>query len=298
MFVKNTLKFLLTQFFGLAVFYYFQTKIYKLLGISYIVCVTYHDTPEKFNHNFQRHLRWYGKYFVNCNKSDLRLFIEKGEWKSNKPGIIISFDDGLLSNLLYAKQELEAFGFTGWFMVPAGVIDLASTEHLKFAINGLIDYTPLENSERLFMNRDEIVKLRNSNHEIVCHSYSHSRLSKDLSDKKLESEIIVSTQTISQTIGEEVDSFAWVGGEEFAYNKRAIEMMKENGIDFVFATNCSEITPQQNPLMLERFHVDASYSLRKLSFSISWPYKLLYRSKRKRLKQLLFGQNSVNNFKV
>jgi peptidoglycan/xylan/chitin deacetylase (PgdA/CDA1 family) len=117
-------------FFDLAKFLSRYNKRPNLLS------VTYHDTPYSEMMNFRKQMSWYKSEFDDCNLEELKCFLDEGVWGKSKPGIIITFDDGLASNYIYASKILDEFGFTGWFMVPAGIIDLPIHDHLAFAHDG------------------------------------------------------------------------------------------------------------------------------------------------------------------
>ena len=288
--LKNLARTVLSSVFGSRIFFDTAEKIARAIRKPTLISVTYHDTPQSDSINFRKQINWYKSKFDNCTLEDLQLFLEKGLWRKSKPGIIISFDDGLASNYLNASEILESYGFTGWFMVPAGIIDLPEDDHLLFARDGLVDFSFLPGQKRLFMSREELLDLRSRGHQIVCHSYSHVRLSETLSNEQVNFEVKVAKERIEEVLGDSVNGFAWVGGEEHAYSKAAMRTMEEAGYKFVFATNCFPIYRNQDPMLLERYHVDVKYNLNQIRFAIGWIYNLLYRAKRLRVRNILFAK--------
>ena len=85
---------------------------------NYIYALNYHDTPEHESSSLEQQLIFFKKHFSNVNQSDLNLFFANKEWHKDKPGLILSFDDGLRSNFDVAAPLLEKFGFTAWFFIP------------------------------------------------------------------------------------------------------------------------------------------------------------------------------------
>ena len=157
--IKDSLKKILCYFVG-------SRSVFKLSRISYlrglfpyIQAVTYHDTPNGACNNFRNQLEWYQNNFVNCNLADLRGLLTNGVWNHDKPGLIISFDDGLRSNFDVALPLLEEYGFTGWFMVPSGWLDLSSIEQIEFATLGLIKYNENDSHERIAISWDELKEI-------------------------------------------------------------------------------------------------------------------------------------------
>ena len=90
-------------------------------GKKFIRAVNYHSTPEDFMYQFEEQMKYYNKHYSSVSKSDLNDLLN-GNWKKDKPGLIISFDDGLESNYKHAKPILEKYNFQGWFFVPSGLI--------------------------------------------------------------------------------------------------------------------------------------------------------------------------------
>jgi peptidoglycan/xylan/chitin deacetylase (PgdA/CDA1 family) len=288
--LKLLFKKFLIYIFGSRIFFDLTVILFTLFRKKFIISVTYHDTPHSEIHKFRAQVDWFKSKFDNCSAFDLNLFLDQGIWSKEKPGLIITFDDGLASNYLFASQILDEYGFTGWFMIPAGIINLSINDHLRFAEKGKIDFSFLENEKRLFMSNEELLDLRKRGHQIVCHSLSHARLCKNLSGDQLNNEVRVAKENIEGVIAETVDYFAWVGGEEYAYSREAMRVINESGYRFVFATNCSPIYKKQNPKLLERYHVDVKYNLNETRFAISLIYSLLYRAKRARVRNLLFSK--------
>lgn len=288
--VKKRIKSVLETVVGSKLFFDSARFLSKYNKIQNLVSVTYHDTPHSAMSNFRKQMSWYKAEFDDCNLRELTCFLDEGVWKKSKPGIIITFDDGLATNYIHASKVLDEFGFTGWFMVPAGIIDLPIDDHLAFAHDGLIDFSLTPEQPRLFMSRKEIVDLRSRGHQIVCHSFSHARLSEDLPETQMDIEVKLSKQSLEKVLGERVDCFAWVGGEERSYSRRAMRSIEEADYKYIFATNCSPIYAKQSPMRLERYHVDVAFSLGEIRFAISFMYNLLYRAKRGRLKNILRGR--------
>lgn len=283
--IKRVLAMLFGNKFSFIIYYHFLKKIKK----DYIIAVTYHDTPITSSISLQSHFEFFNKYFSNCSKLKLEKFLKNGEWEDEKPGIIISFDDGLLTNYKVAKPLLDKFNFTGWFMIPAKVMDIKKDQQYQFAKKAkILEYIP-NNKKRLFMSKKEVEILNKEKHEIVNHTYSHPRLSEELNDDRLELEINFSKTVLENIISKKVNSFAWVGGEEYAFSKNAFRKIRETEYEFVFSTNCRNIYSSENQMCLDRFHLDANYKLFEVCLSISWVYVLLYWRKRKRIIDLLFN---------
>lgn len=253
----------------------------------FVASVTYHDTPAEFAEQFRTHLAWYKEWYTDCDQATLLAFVHSGVWPHEKPGIVLTFDDGLRSNATVAAPILEEFGFTGWFMIPALVPDLDPVDERAFAQDRLIQVVGEKDGQRLFMSWADVRALADRRHEICGHSYGHKRLGEDLTPAELEEEIALPKRRLEEKLERPVDAFAWVGGEEHAFSKTAFDKIRASGYRMLFSTNCQPITAGQTPWCLERYHVDVAYSPNEVRFATSGFYDMLYAPKRRRVAKTL-----------
>lgn len=283
------MKKILSTILGSDILFKLSRRYYYGLFFPYVQVVTYHDTPKSSIDKLRSHFEWYRENYSNCNLDDLRGLLEHGLWGHDKPGLIVSFDDGLRSNYDVMVELLDEFGFTGWFMVPAGFIDLDSEQQIEFVRSNLIEYDDSFRGDRISMSWDELKMLKNNSHVIVNHSMNHKRLSKELSDDDLEIEISESRKVIESKLECRVDMFAWVGGEEWSYSRKAYNKMIDENYNMIFCTNCFPINSKQSSHFLQRYHVDANYDLTEIRFALGGAYDVFYALKRMRINKLLSG---------
>jgi peptidoglycan/xylan/chitin deacetylase (PgdA/CDA1 family) len=261
--------------------------VVKFLYSPFVRAVGYHDTPSRFADNLRHQMRWFARHFVNCGPVDLDRFLTGQGWPHDKPGLIISFDDGLRSNYQVAAPILEEFGFTGWFMVPASVPDIHIEEQRAFSRHALIPFLDESPSGRVFMDWQELSSLRDRGHVVAVHSLKHKRLGSYRTTNELKEEIQQSRDVFGEKLGAAPDTFAWVGGESHAFSKQAFDLMFQAGYRRVFSTNCFPITGRETSMCLERNHVDAAFTLNEVRLSIGGAYDLVYFTKRRRIRELL-----------
>ena len=255
----------------------------------FIRAVNYHDVPPHESARFEEHLRYYRKRFSPVALDDLLAFHE-GEWNSNKPGLILSFDDGFRSSHETVGPLLEKYGFVGWFFVPPGLLDVPIHQQRVKAreVAASPRHHGAEN-ERVFMTWDQVREL-DRRHVIGCHTLTHQRLRSDLSAETLSQEIENSKEVLEQNLGHEVPVFAWVGGEEASYSYEAARCIEKAGFRIAFMTNSSPIRPGQNLLALDRTNVESSFPLSLVRFQLSGVIDLLYSPKRSRVTRRLFPE--------
>lgn len=275
---------------GNAPAYLLSERAMNARNFPYVKAVTYHDTPSRLRDNLSQHFEWYRSRFVDCGPSDLEALVTHGVWPHDRPGILVTFDDGLRSNYEVAAPLLDEYGLTGWFMIPAAVPTLERAEEAPFVRDRLIQTAPPLEGRRTFMSWDEVRDLDRHGHQIVCHSYGHKRLGVGLTADEIEEEVAGSRALMEANLGHPVRSFAWVGGEEYAFSKKAYDRIRSAGYDFLFSTNCLPITACQSPFKLERYHVDAAFGLDEVRLATGGLYDMLYGPKRRRVDRTLEGR--------
>ena len=78
----------------------------RALFAPFVRAINYHDVPPSLAEDFERQLDLYTQHF-ECIDPEKLLALHRGEWKSSRPGLILSFDDGLRSHAdVVAPQRL------------------------------------------------------------------------------------------------------------------------------------------------------------------------------------------------
>jgi peptidoglycan/xylan/chitin deacetylase (PgdA/CDA1 family) len=256
---------------------------------NYIYALNYHSTPENESSALEQQLIFYKKYFSSVGISDLDRFFENRKWHKDKPGLILSFDDGLRSNFNIAVPLLEKYGFTGWFFIPTDFPGVPVDEQITF-VNSHAAYEREDYKDgRITMTWNEIQQL-DKKHVIGCHTKTHHRMVASTSKHSLHQEIIVSKRILEEKLGHAVNIFCWVGGEELSYSAQGAQAIREATYKYSFMTNCMPITIHTNPLQLQRYNVETSWPINLVKFAFSGILDLLYIPKRKRVNNLTSKQ--------
>lgn len=224
--------------------------------------INYHRTPDNELHTFKEQLSYFDKTFRILNYDELKLFID-GKLTLNKPGLFITFDDGLKNNYTNAFKLLKEYGMKAMFFVSAGKI-------------GTDEY----------MNEDEIKDLLVNGYSIGCHTYSHHRMNINDTNDLLTYEIIESKSVIEEYCKVNIDSFCWCGGEEDTYTKSA-EKLIENNYQYAFLTNNKLVYPNENSYRLQRTNIEARWPLTLVKFQLCGIMDSLYKNKREKVNDKL-----------
>jgi peptidoglycan/xylan/chitin deacetylase (PgdA/CDA1 family) len=260
----------------------------------FIRVVYYHDVPAAMSEAFTRQMLLFKQMFVPASSEDLSRLLATGEWPHARPGIIVTFDDGLRSHAEVVAPILDRLGFQGWFFVPIELTTMAAARQPEGANrHGVIHYCDTSADPRIFMTESQLVGL-NERHVVGCHTASHVRLSRDLSENELRVEINVAKQSLESVLGREVDAFSWVGGEEWAYSESAARSIA-GLFEYAFTTNTSITRAGSSGLLINRTHVEASFPLDLVRLQLSGMMDLYYRPKRRRLEANLSVCNDVRS---
>ena len=239
----------------------------------HIRCINYHDVLPEHRASFEGQLRFFAKHFAPVGREDLLAF-HTGNWTEEKPGILLTFDDGLRSHAEVAAPLLEKYGMTGWFMVPAAVVRNAPGGELW-------DHTVDEET----LDYDGLRRL-DEKHVIGCHTFGHRRLEASLSPEEIAWEIPAAKRKLEEWLGHTVDVFAWVGGEEWTYSAAAAKAIREAGFRISFMTNSHLFRPGDDLLQIQRSNIEAHFPDVVARFGLSGFFDVTYGPKRRRVNQI------------
>ena len=205
-------------------------------------------------------------------------------WEKPRPGLILTFDDGLVSNYSIAAPLLEKYGFYGWFFVPVDFIDMPAADQVNFARAQRIgpDQTSLD-AEQPAMTWEQVRDLDRRGHVIGSHTRSHLRMAHGFPESLLEYEVMTSKSAIERALGHACDCFCWVGGEEESYSTAAARAIRRAGYRYAFTTNSAPITRRTNPMRMERNSLRPGWPVAWASFEICGLQDLRYWPKRARV---------------
>lgn len=249
----------------------------------FIRAVNYHDVPPFQAKAFEAQLIYYKQHFEVVGPAGLEA-MTSGQWDQPRPGLILSFDDGLRSHADVVVPLLERHGLTGWFMVPIGFVDEAPEKQVLYASEHFIEHYDYSES-RIAMTWKDIRRMAEL-HEIGCHTWSHRRLVDSLSVEDLEFEIPQAKRRLEAELGRELSTFCWVGGEEVTYSWAAARVISEAGFRFSFMSNNQIIRPGTDLLQLQRTNIEARNPKKIVCFQLSGALDLLYWPKRRRVNRI------------
>lgn len=239
-------------------------KLNKEHNNNYIRIINFHHTPKADAENFEEQIKWFKEHFDNITYTQFDNFMKTGEKAGEKPGIILTFDDGFADNYTVAKPILEKYGFTGFFMVSSDLI-----------------------GKEKYMNAEQLKELLANGHTITCHTATHYRTKPDDGDDMLYYQIILSKYKLEAILGCPVNIFTWVGGEEEFYTKKAQELIIKTGYSYGFMTNSAPVLKDTDPFLVQRTNIESNWNIKRVKLSLCGFMDKKYKAKRDRIEALM-----------
>ena len=169
------------------------------------------------------------KNFKNLEKTLKNLkknynFVDPGNLNkiNGKNNILLTFDDGFLSNYIFAKSVLKKLGIKAIFFI---VSDLLKDEKKKIILKRINDQ--LDPKKAKLMQINHIKDLLKLGHKIGAHGKSHKRLSKIYNYEVLYDEISRPKQEILKIFKINTPFFAYAYGDEKSINNKSIKIIKK-----------------------------------------------------------------------
>jgi peptidoglycan/xylan/chitin deacetylase (PgdA/CDA1 family) len=229
-----------------------------------ILVMNYHDVPKSEEDNFRRQLEWVSSEFdiIDFAEFDRRFSCSGYNAEdSTRPGVLLTFDDGLVSHLEVVAPLLEDKGLRGVFFVVPGFCE-----------------------KKGYLSVDGIKELGKRGNTLGCHTMNHASLEKT-PENQLKKEIIDSGEVLGDWIGADVEAFAWT----FAWNRidyRAWEMIRGK-YRYCFTPCPGVVRPSETkPWSIWRTNVEAYYHKDQYKLMYSGIPELIWNRKRRWLRRI------------
>ncbi|WP_428332336.1 polysaccharide deacetylase family protein [Novosphingobium sp.] len=160
-----------------------------------------------------------------------------GTWNHARPGVMPALFEGYRDNLDVVLPILEEFGFTAWFFIPSGFLNVPPLEQRKYAACHtlhlpLIDEYP---GERIALTWDEARDIVRRGHTFACHTRTHNLVTPDTPHAVLEDEIAASKAEMERELGVAVEIFCWLEGAALGINAQADAMLRQSGYRYLLS---------------------------------------------------------------
>ncbi len=175
-------------------------------------------------------------------------YVEGKDKLPEKP-IIITFDDGYLSNYQYAYPILQKYGFPATIFITVDENSKVFKDREKFD-------SPL--------TKEQIKEISENNISIQSHAITHNHLS-DLPDKETEYELAQSKVILEKLTGKPVDFLAIPGA---FYSKKVKQIAKEVGYKAAFSGHKGTNSSASDLYSLRRIVIERDSNLKDFEKSL------------------------------
>ena len=191
----------------------------------------FHDIPVCHYSNFTKQINHISKNWNIISPNDFVKIIEKRKPLKGK-NVLLTFDDGFLSQKMIAEKVLNPMGIKGLFFLVTDFLNINKIEEAqkfisKKIIPGLKEMHMEKDLSNLnWLDAEFLVK---SGHSVGSHTKTHARLTKIFSEKILEDEIINSAEVLKSRLGmNSLDHFAYTFGDISSINSKVLNIAKKN----------------------------------------------------------------------
>ena len=197
---------------------------------------------------FESHMAWLDEN--GWNVISIQQFLEKQKNGNIEAlDIVLTFDDGHISNHRLALPVLQKYGFRATFFIIADRIGIP-----------------------YHMGIEELRELDDAGMEIGSHGLTHTYLPQ-ISEQEIERELLGSKKKIEKTIGKSVDSFAYPGGH---YNDNVLKCIGESSYKMGASCIVGCNHPKSNRYLLRRIEIRRGTSVSDFKRSVNLSNILFY----------------------
>jgi len=247
--------------------------------------VNYHATAEADRESLRSHIRYYQRGFANVGPADLKAFVAGG-MSLERPGLMITFDDGFRNNYAVAAELLDEVGMKGFFFVPSGFIECAGNRAAarQFVDGQLLE--PWRESDFMPMSWDETRDLVRRGHGLGCHTMSHQALGRGQKPETLYQEIVEAKVAIEHAVGTAIEAFCWPFGSLSSYSKVAFDLVRQH-YKYGFTTFGAPLRVGDSLYAIDRSPVEASAGLSRVRCAVEGITELWLARRRRRFEALV-----------
>lgn len=263
----------------------------RLLRGPIVRAVSYHETPERDRASFRRHLQYYLRRMTALGEGDLGAFLS-GALTLERPGLLLTFDDGFKNNYTVAADVLDEFGVKGFFFVPINFMATADqpesargfvSEHLY---EGHAPPTTWPIEDYLPMSWADLRELVRRGHSVGCHGMQHQALGPLTDASQLQREVVEAKVVLEKQLGAPVSCFCWPFGTLASYSREAFALIRQH-YRYAFTTFGAPLFAGDDPYTIDRARVEPRMGLARVSWAVQGPAEIYLRNRRKQFEAIV-----------
>jgi peptidoglycan/xylan/chitin deacetylase (PgdA/CDA1 family) len=245
-----------------------------ICGITYsnneLIVLNYHSTPKKFNANFEKQVLYLKDRFNIISPADLDRYYFDSSWKSDKPALIFSFDDGLKNNL-NAVSVLEKYNIKALFFLVPNFINSEKNNQKEFyitnirpVINKEIDSEP---DDFTALSWPDLKLLISKDHVVGAHTLSHNLIAQNSTLQNSTVEIVNCKSVIEKALGIKINSFCSINNTALSVAKKEKILIEEN-YKYHFTTFPGFNAKRKNSMLIKRRNVESYWLMGVFYFAL------------------------------
>jgi len=197
----------------------------------------------------------YKNQYHSVTSNELRAFLYEKKPLPAK-SVMITFDDGYMSNYMFAYPILKQYGFKAVLFAITGGIQTKDQEYNPDMLD-MLSWMQVAASTDVF---------EYASHTNALHAVANGKTG-------LVSVPLAQAQDDFQYSQKRINNkqlFAFPLGQ---YNDQLVEMLRNNGVDMAFTTNKGYVNQNSNPMLLNRVTVYSGFDLKTFESVVTCQYK-------------------------
>ncbi len=250
---------------------------------SILKVINYHSVFANETKLFEKQIQFFIDHFNIIKPGQLKDFYENNI-STDLPNLLITFDDGSLSQYERALEVLEKHSLKAVFFIPSGILELRDkSSHKNFAFTKLYFKNIIgKRCEFAFMEAFHLKEIAELGHEIGSHTVTHCKFSQLQSPKDIINELTKSKQDLTTVVQKPVRLFAYPKGDISAAHPLAIQKSREL-YDYSFFALRGSNSRQTPPWFLHRDCIHPSYPLSYVKSVLRGDFDCIYKRRMKKI---------------
>ncbi len=233
-----------------------------------LLVLNFHSTTTKYIDQFSRQIEYLNEHFIFVNPSFLDEYYYSNKfWEKEKRPILLTFDDGIKSNLA-AIEVLNKYQIKALFFIIPGFID--SLEPEKYFRENIRpnynEYFDQEQIDRIPMSWSDLKTICANGHQVGCHSFTHT-LNAEMSISQSEFEIEDSRRRIIENLKVlNVQNFCGPYNSLFSVGEIQMDIIKKKYM--FFHSTIPGSNNKGNPFFIHRVNIECFWPIDAMVFAI------------------------------
>lgn len=204
------------------------TRQMGLASSSQLRVLLYHDISPMDKANFAAQMLWLKGLWNFVSPEQFASMVSGAEPIYGR-NLLLTFDDGFASNRMVAEEVLNPMGIQALFFVVSELVGIKNPLEARQIIAERI--CPGTLAEELpahwgNMGWADLKAILKQGHSIGCHTATHARLSKIVSQSELVREIIFSADELEQNLGVPIEHFSYTFGNLASFSEAALTVAR------------------------------------------------------------------------